>query len=97
MHTFGELSEPLLPEDSSEADTVSGPVFKSASQFGPMGIPGLGLSAPDAADADAHRPALLPGKSDIENPALDAGERGGGGGGGGNAAEVCAPVRCLHP
>lgn len=98
VHTFSDLAEPLLPEDSSEADAAADPVFKSASQFGPMGIPGLGLSlgtpgSPDAAPADTRLPALLSGGSDVENPALDAGGRAVGGAAAAHAAEVCAPVR----
>lgn len=69
VHTFADLSEPLLPEDSSELDLSAQPFFKSASQFGPMGIPGLGLAAAEGpAAAEEEAAALLGSTTDAENP-----------------------------
>eukprot|EP00892_Ulva_mutabilis_P007930 jgi/Ulvmu1/5509/UM023_0045.1 len=77
VHTFADLSEPLLPEDSSDAEGSARGVFKSASQFGPMGIGGAG-------PPDGSPPALTNGHgngpnspaTDVEDPGRDAARNG---------------------
>ena len=55
VHSFADLSEPLLPEDSSDVDISARGVFKSASQFGPMGMPGpAGSESPTMVNGDEH-------------------------------------------
>lgn len=84
VHTFADLSEPLLPEDSSGTDVSGKPVFKSASQFGPMGMPGLGMPVTEGSTTDAGLPEGFPG--------ISAADANGDAGEDVKAREVCGPV-----